>query len=454
VARLRDKRECPYCGRTIVLGECPIVATNLRPVDFFGSKGPSGISQKWASERGKWNEQANDEVSFSEESDDGLIGESDGDSEPVSGAPILSDANGQKIWIGDFPMVAEPPVNGERGLVGRGADGLKKLPSVTELAEPEDLPQRVCTECNNALPPDLDDRVLYTIAVIGTSGAGKSHYLATALGAAYRQQKLEAAGCLEFTPDESTAAHFHKTYYAPLFRKQKKLPSTHRDEQVRLRPLVFRTQFPNGPAASLLFHDVDGEALQSRAVRNRVAPFVRRADAVIFLIDPDWIDAIQDRLPDRAGELAQDPGFSQGTLLSACADEMTESGRDLQGIPFAISISKSDLISQALGRDFRFSTPAPDDADAWLADMDAVGIEVEDLLAELEMKDLLSAARRLPKKSFHAVAAIGHSPIGDTIDRASFRPVRCLDPLAMVLNRLPSLHAEGGVMARFGSGTA
>lgn len=455
MARLRDKRDCPYCGKSIVLGECPIVATNLRTPEAFGSKSRSGSSQQWEFARRKFGDGAENEDGFREESfDDDPDGEFDGSLEPVSGAPILCDEDDRPIWIGSFPLIAEAPVTGGKGIVGRSADGMKKLPAVTELAEPEDLPQRSCTECSNALPPDLDDRRLFTIAVLGTSGAGKSHYLASALEAAYRQQKLEAAGCLEFAPDESTARRFHQDYYAPLFRKHTPLGPTQRDEQVRLRPLVFRIKFPNGPDSSILFHDVDGEALQSRAIRNRVAPFVRRADAVIFLIDPDWVEEIQDRLPDRSEHRLRDPGFSQGTLLAACLDEMAESGRNLSTIPFAISISKSDLVTTALKREFRFASVAPENPDGWLADMDAVEKEVQELLVELGMKDLLAAARRIPERSFHAVAAIGHTPIGDSIDRASFRPMRCLDPLAMVLTRLPLLHGEGGIMSGFGSGTA
>ena len=297
MARLRDKRDCPFCGQEVVLGECPIVATNTA----YPDSAPAVMRKAdYVQKRRVWTD--DDDVVDDDHADDDNAGDKRFKSQkprPASGAEILTDDAGAPWWIGEYPVVAYAPALPDRGRLARGADLLKPLPPLRDSAAPEDLPARACTSCGNPLPPDLDDRSLFIIALVGTSGAGKSSYLASTLEAAYRKQELASIGCNEFAPDEDTESRFHRDYYTTIFRKRNVLEMTkhEQNEDVRLKPLVFRVQFDGGPPSVLLFHDIAGEHLSDRAGRNRVAPFLRRADAVIFLVDPYQIDDLEEQLP-------------------------------------------------------------------------------------------------------------------------------------------------------------
>lgn len=182
----------------------------------------------------------------------------------------------------------------------------------------------------------------------------------------------------------------------------------------------------------LLLHDVAGEALADRRLRARVAPFLRRADGVIFLIDPMEIDAVRALLP---RELVQDySDYDQASLLNACVAEM----RQLRGpvtVPFAVTLSKSDLLGRALGRDFRFAKnrSAGDlPVNEVIQDLSGVSTEVESLLEELGTHDLLAAARQLDNNTFCAISALGHAPDAGELTE-SVSPIRCIDPLLAVL---------------------
>lgn len=387
---LTTKRTCPYCGSRIELGRCPIVATNV-------------------------------ETATLGEFDRSLV-------EIPSGAKPVG-------WAGRWPVLAEPPSPKRSERPSRFKEMLSSpasLPRVTQLARAEDLPARVCPDCDTPLPVDLDEREAFIIAVVGINRAGKTHFIASTLREAARRDALVSLGCEEFVPDEETGNRYQRDYFTPLFRRRELLEATDIEEDVMHRPLSYRVTFENQEPSVLLLHDVAGEALADRRLRARVAPFLRRADGVIFLIDPTEIDLVRELLP---GEFLEDyADYDQAHLLSACVAEM----RQLRGsadVPFAVTLSKSDLLVRAMGRDFRFAKNRPGNdlpiADV-IKDLADVSAEVEDLLEELEASDLLAAARQLDNNTFCAISALGHAPeVGQLTEPVS--PVRCIDPLLAVI---------------------
>jgi hypothetical protein len=164
---------------------------------------------------------------------------------------------------------------------------------------------------------------------------------------------------------------------------------------------------------TFLFHDVSGEVLTHRDERAADAPFLRRADALIFLVDPLGLDPVQD-WRDQAGfddrdELPDDT--HQADLLRACLAEIGE--ERLREVPVAVAISKSDIVTAVQGREYVFSKPWTRQAGNWISDWQTVNDEVRHVLAELGAADLVATAQRhVPSQnlSFHAVAAIGAEP--------------------------------------------
>jgi hypothetical protein len=311
---------------------------------------------------------------------------------------------------------------------------------VTDECDSRDIPARICTHCATPLPHEFGDRPIRLIAVVGTPTAGKSHYLAAVLKQAAREQQLKGVGCVEFAPDGLTAPRFQHEYFLPVFSRQRQLRATHPDPDVATVPLVFQVQFEDCDPCLLLFHDVAGETLSDFYDRAAHAEFLRRADGVIFLIDPLSVTDPWGRpLASHAGATAMSPEINQADLLNGCIEDIGTARA--WTTPFAIALSKADLIAAqvpwanlGLGLDPQYGT-----RDEWRITMAHQDTLVRRILADARAGDILQAASRLNPRlvSFHAIAPIGSSPTDGRID--VLRPARCLDPLAKVLSRIPNL---------------
>ncbi|WP_129669367.1 TRAFAC clade GTPase domain-containing protein [Phytoactinopolyspora endophytica] len=273
---------------------------------------------------------------------------------------------------------------------------------------------------------------------MGTVGAGKSCYLTVTLQQAWREQRLARFGFEQFSLDEQSVETYRLQYYRRLFRKKEVLPPTQVDEDVTRKPMVCRVQYEGAEPALLFFHDIAGEMLMDMSKRRRFGGFIRRADAIIFLVDPVCLDRPDGRPWTERGVLGADHlDHPQGPLFRACIEEL-EPGRRT---PIAVTLSKSDLVADALPEIGRFLVEPPDrhDADDWnqdLADLEQTVVRALQGLAEW---DLLNAQRLVDPGlvSFHAVAPLGTNPSNGEVSGLS--PQRCIDPLATVLFRIPAL---------------
>lgn len=433
-------RRCPYCVEIISLADCPIVATNV-VTRRMAPRGP-GLS---LFDHGDPGDEAGPEPAAVTEPVD--LGPT-----PVSGAPVLG-------RIGGRPIVAPAPSSLGTPEVAWSGDHRMLLPA-NQLANPRDLPARACVRCHEPLPVDLDDREVHIIAVVGTQGAGKTHYLAAALQEA-RSGGLVEFGYRAFYAAESSEDDFHRRYYGPVYEQSTALPKTEQvaSEDVRLRPLVFRAELqiespkttglrallssvvPTDEAShvrrlTFLFHDIAGESLRNPADRDRVAPFLRHASGYIFLVDPMGFAMVRDAAARTYPGLdATPPAFSQAGLINALTDKFGLAHAD---VPVAVAITKSDLVNLATGQQHAYNALPPVGLSARLTEMLRVSDEVRHLIAGYFGDSTLEqAVGRLPSPTFHAIASLGMQPSGAagsavaTIERV--QPSRCLDPLISVL---------------------
>jgi hypothetical protein len=278
---------------------------------------------------------------------------------------------------------------------------------------------------------DIDDRRIITIAVLGTTSAGKTHYLASAMYQACRQQGLKPVGCEQFEPDEVTAKRYHSRYFEPLFLNGNSLGITKPDPAVGFQPLVYRVQFQDSPPCSILFHDISGEILHDPGARARYAQFVNRADGAIFLIDPDQL-----MMPFRADSHGNDSSamtYNQADLLNGWLECVPDQ------IPVALTLSKSDIVTTVFPEKYQcFNQVYPKDGMAWSQQMAEIGRDVMEVLGRLNAHDILAAGgRRASQITFHAVAALGSRPENGRVKEVT--PQRCLDPLVTVLTQIPDV---------------
>lgn len=388
-----EKRRCPYCGATIQLARCPIVATD-EMIDKFGDSDEAhtydagGIDGKGSGARqrfGKYSVLANPPAAKADES-------------------------GTKIW---------------RHLVG------SKLPSASQGVPRNRLPARACYECKMPLPRDLDDGELITIGLVGTTRAGKSHYLASLYVEAVQERRGRAYGITEFTCEETTGRRLEEHYYVPLYLKHEQLEGTD-PYNANVEPFSFRVSIDGSKRFALLLHDAAGESFSSPSRRIAQASYLGRADAVVFLVDPFGLPEFRKR----ANVTLTDATYeNQSMLLETCLEELRQAER--YPIPLAVVLSKSDAVARVMGSQYVFNAPSPNERADLMKQAEEVSTEVQALLDELGGDALLDAARQLPDVSFHAVAAIGSDPRDKAIPELA--PRRCFEPLASVLASLNEL---------------
>jgi hypothetical protein len=410
VPLIRKRVTCPYCDETIFLGDCPIVATNRE----------EGAGQ------------------FSS-----VAATSPGERYPV-------------LWRKppETRKVAPPPP--PKGIFGRIVEALANIPEEEEPDEYEDvrpvsalgypwqdLPARACSECGTPLPDEIGDRQVLKIGIVGTTGAGKSHFLAALIKDAAHGQALRKWGIAEFDLVE-TSSEIYRDKYESFWHDRTVLDPTNPADapDVVFRPIIVRVTFLRGTRVFLYFYDIDGETLVNRGQRARHASYLRRPHGLIFLIDPMMIDSIRKHLPpDESSESTYKRFIRQGDLVSACIADL-EPGR-MRQTPIAITLSKSDLVVAAADRNysFTFSRPsaASDPIEAIAAEMAQISKEVREVFGASGERDLLAVADRLGPTApvtYHAVAPIGCAPQYEGSERLApeIKPLRCLDPLIALIS--------------------
>jgi len=408
MAIIRCEVVCPYCDTRILLGDCPIVATNrVQPGGQFGAD-PGDHAANHS------------------------LTPADGpslDRYPVLWQPLPDEPDDdpyrtwwQRLWDALVGSQRDEPDQPEE---------IRPVSSFGFLRG--DLPARACTRCGYPLPDDIAERPVRKIGIVGTTGAGKSLLLRAILTEAAEQQKLAAWGVRDFEVDEETAARLRDQYQSVHDVE----PTSPADApEANFRPFIARATLGTDKV-QMFFYDIDGETLLSRSLRARYAPFLYRPHGLIFLIDPMMIAPIRALLPDS-------PNYQrlirQTTLVNACVADLEERAATT---PIAITLSKSDLIEDARieGYQFLFRQHPGDDDTLQLraAEMAGIDKEVRSIFDSVDMDDLTALANRLGPKApvtFHAVAAVGFTPevVNGEPDLRDAKSLRCLEPLIAILS--------------------
>ncbi len=386
-------RRCPYCTERIDLRRCAVVS-----VAGTAAQGGTGF-------------------------DDGGESTARGDSDPAAG-------RGPDATINGYPVLREAQA-GQKGqtattmfgelLSGGRAPALTPL---TQIASPARMPRRLCESCRHVLPPELDELDTRFLAVVGITGAGKTHYLAQALTEATRRGTLVRFGCTEFaaTDADKTAATLHTSYYTPVFRRRSVFDPTNPTRAPRQFSF---TATVRGQRFLLVTHDIAGESFADHDQRAQQLTFLRHADAVIFLLDPIEFDVLRARLPsDLTG---RDKPADQVHLLRQCLRELDETSP--HEIPVRLVVAKSDLIATYCGMTGSWTHPAGAD---WQADIEKVSSDIQQLLIDLGESEIVRVLATRERTLFQAVSALGAPPGEDGLLSAA-EPLRCSDPLGTAL---------------------
>ena len=307
----------------------------------------------------------------------------------------------------------------------------------------------VCPTCHSRLPQLFTQHASRSMALIGTSDSGKTHFVVVALHELDHRVGPRFNGSLMLL-DDHTRQRYAVELVQELYGRGMVLANTQsaaNDPEVRL-PLAARLtlgDIGHTTHTNLVFFDSAGEDLKSLTVLEREARYVTQSDGLILLIDPLQIPAVRDRL-DGTVPL---PGISVDapTMLGRVVALM----REARGIspdkpietPLALAISKLDAIRPLLGDDH--PALAASGHDGVFDRIEARNIS-DRLRADLA-EWLGDGFDRFIQQNFSVVSvfgvsALGSSPTGRQLTHG-VAPHRIEDPVLWMLDVWKAIPARG-----------
>jgi len=357
----------------------------------------------------------------------------------------------EEIFLGECKIVS-----------GITTDKVLKAPSgplARFIVEPLDgrkytleLARRQCTKCKYLLPANIENVPSITLAVVGDTFSGKSHYIAALIHQIKADWMGNAGGFARFTcltPEVEDL--YTRDYFEPLFINKQILQLTPQATKMTADPLIYKLVVSPSPkhpptTVNLIIYDASGEDFVRQDRLVQVARFVLNTSAFIFVADPFTMHSIFELLsPSLQIRLQSQFDLAQkrraADTFNAIIDVFERfrkhsDGSRLSGIPVAIMLSKADLLKYLHAQDsYTFMTNPQYSSDLDLQDINTVDREVRDLLRIYQQGDLLAATNRFKQVKFFATSATGDPPDGNGYF-TKVEPCRCLDPMLWILHRL------------------
>ena len=308
---------------------------------------------------------------------------------------------------------------------------------------------RHCPHCNNELVDDADS---YTIAIVGDSSSGKTHYIASCIHQLLQGHAAQMIGFTSLTPLGDTHQRYYDEYYQPIYLDRRKVPLSQRaGTGTPYRPLIYKMKFPSKPSINLLFYDASGEDIADPMSFAQYSHFVLDAAAIIFLADPMQMPKIVAKLPHHLSP--QQTGqpirpMTSGMVLNYVMKSFRDANLIDEGkkvkTPIAITLSKSDLLTFTASLDASSALYLYDNSYTNQLDIyqfKNISRQVEELISRFGDSQLILLSKEFEKVCFFAVTATGWTPDSNG-EFPPLEPKRCLDPLLWALWQLGMINTE------------
>jgi hypothetical protein len=322
------------------------------------------------------------------------------------------------------------------------------VPGLIGKKKTRDLASYECPnpQCKKLLPRNIgmvDDNI--TIAVIGDTFSGKSHYIAATIDQLRkgRYTPRDYNLCLLNPADDEVEDRYQRQYYQPLFQNKQVLPFTQTAFDQMTEPLIYELTLdgPTRKQINLLIYDVNGEDLMNKTQLVRYRPHLLNAKAILFLADPWGMKGFRDKLahhlqPEASTVTGRVTANVLHAVINLYQNHLGRTGRQSFPLPVAITISKADLTPYLRIDPSYHSLYSPAHADQMDFDNNSpIDESLRKLLEELDEHALLRLVETLDRARFFATSATGVS--ADTNGQyPSIEPYRCLDPVFWILREL------------------
>ena len=267
------------------------------------------------------------------------------------GIKIICPSCFEEIFLGECKIVSN--ISGKiledpgKGLLARS-----QVKPLTGRGYTLEQAHRQCPNCNYLLPPNIEQVPNITLAVVGDTNSGKSHYIASLIHQMQTEWVGSASNFARITSlTPATEREYTRNYFEPLFIQKRSLPATSLAEKPTQDPLIYQLVVGQ-KVFNLMIYDAAGEDLMdsSRLINN--ARFVLNTSAFIFTVDPLTLP-IFEQLPHHIQtslqfqfEWAQRRRATD--LLNHIMNTVERyrerpSGSGFPDIPIAVMITKADL---------------------------------------------------------------------------------------------------------------
>jgi GTPase SAR1 family protein len=330
------------------------------------------------------------------------------------------------------------------------------VPSLDEDKYLGQLPRRSCPYCSAALPANIDHMSNRLIAIIGSSQAGKSHYIAALLHQLLNTTVLRDVGCepLSFA-DEETDREYHDRYYTPLIINHSELPATQGNgvESGATRPLIYQLVRRNhflmmNRHINLIFFDTAGEDLNDSDSMELHSRYIAFASGIIFLVDPLQIPAINSLMPASAIQNIRINTVNIPEKIINRVQNLLQRQRKMKPgeqstIPAAFVLSKIDMLRLArpipqpvIANDSPIYREATHQGGFDINDHAKIQQEVISVLQRHESAAIVDRAMSF----FHHAAFFGVSATGESPNAEhrfpNIRSIRVVDPVLWLIYQL------------------
>lgn len=305
----------------------------------------------------------------------------------------------------------------------------------------------VCSSCKHDLPDTINDSETKIISIIGTKGSGKSYYVAALLRQIMDMGLLArvAGASTRFLPE---SREIYENRYKKNMDKCLPLEGTNlvTDIVKDNPPVLVNVSFSNSRNKKVdytySFFDAAGESFSDPAVLASITPYIAHSEAIIVLLDPRQIEAVNSAVSASIPNLpAISPERYEDTINNV-ADVIYNSlrlnRRNKIDIPICVAFSKWDLLINTPGLlpgDFIVSQPS-------LASVNGFDPNVvENSSAEIRslLNEWSTNLQETVEKLFKTVCYFGFSAWGlGSKDGSKIPPIasfRVEDPLLWIMNR-------------------
>jgi len=308
--------------------------------------------------------------------------------------------------------------------------------------------KRICPQCHNELPREIDHHKGIIISVIGAKNTGKSHFIAVLIDQMRRY--VSSSFNASFSPINTEHEKRYKNdFYSPLFASHRLLNSTVSGSTAQ-RPLIYTLTISdkslfkrNNTIIYITFFDTAGEDLSHENTMSTVNKYIGQSSGIIFLIDPMQIQDVRDKTDPAVVNASSgtdikdlaDPADILRRVCNLIRDANNLDDSEMIPIPIAATFTKVDALKPLLPPGCIVFEDSPHRSLHIFdqTDSDNIYTEIESMLSDWSGWDFpQQLSINFKKYAYFGLSALGKTPKGQSID--VIRPHRIEDPLLWLLS--------------------